>query len=174
MKKLVAALTALLALIAAPALASPLQCVPYARAHSDVDLHGNAATWWNQAQGIYDRGQAPRSGAVLVFKASGAMPVGHVAVVSKVVDERHVVLNHANWSAPGMIETAALAEDVSSNGDWSSVRVWYARTGSLGLRASPAFGFIYGPGAAQGSAPAMASANHDAFETAFADFGAKG
>ena len=48
------------------------------------------------------------------------MRVGHVAVVDKIVDERHVVLNHANWSRPGMIETSAMAEDVSENGDWSS------------------------------------------------------
>lgn len=174
MKKLVAALLALATLVASPAMARPLQCVPYARAHSAIDLYGNAATWWNQAQGIYDRGQSPRSGSVLVFKASGSMPVGHVAVVSKVVDDRHVVLNHANWSAPGMVETSALAEDVSTNGDWSSVRVWYAQTGSLGLRASPAFGFIYAPGDAQGSANSAPSANHDAFEAAFASISAKG
>lgn len=173
MKKLVAALTALAALIAVPAMARPLQCAPYAREHSAIDLYGNAATWWSQAQGIYDRGQAPRSGSVLVFKASGAMPVGHVAVVSKVVDSRHVVLNHANWSRPGMIETSALAEDVSANGDWSSVRVWYAPTGSLGLRASPAFGFIYAPGSAGAAAPAIIPARHSEFEAAFSDLSAQ-
>jgi hypothetical protein len=54
-----------------------------------------------------------------------------------------VYLNHANWSGPGRIERRALAQDVSPNGDWSVVRVWYAPQGSLGIRANPAFGFIY-------------------------------
>ncbi|MFD2134466.1 hypothetical protein ACFSLT_03110 [Novosphingobium resinovorum] len=103
---------------------------------------------------------------MLVFKATGAMPVGHVAVVSKIVDERHVVLNHANWSRPGMIEKSAMAEDVSANGDWSSVRVWYAPTQSLGLRTSPTFGFIYAPGAAAADQkPGLPS---DTFQAAFA------
>lgn len=139
-------LAALFAMIfATPVMASPLQCVPYAREHSDVDIHGNAATWWTQASGVYERGHAPRVGSVLVFKSTRAMPYGHVAVIGKVVDDRHVILNHANWSRPGMIETDALAEDVSANGDWSDVRVWYGPSHSLGLRANPAYGFIYGP-----------------------------
>lgn len=171
--KLLSMLAAIATLIATPAMARPLQCVPYARAHSAIDLHGNAATWWAQAQGIYDRGQAPRTGSVLVFKASGAMPVGHVAVVRKIVDDRHVVLDHANWSRPGMVETSALAEDVSANGDWSSVRVWYAPTGSLGLRASPAFGFIYAPGQRPTETPTV-SPGHAQFEMAFADLSPKG
>jgi hypothetical protein len=42
-----------------------------------------------------------------------------------------------------MVERGVMAVDVSEAGDWSQVRVWYAQTGSLGLRPSPAFGFIY-------------------------------
>ena len=41
------------------------------------------------------------------------------------------------------LERSALAEDVSANGDWSNVRVWYAPQHSLGLRTNPTFGFIY-------------------------------
>lgn len=171
--KLLTALAAAVMMIATPAMAGTLQCVTYARSHSAIDLRGNAATWWTQAQGIYDRGQAPRAGSVLVFKATGAMPVGHVAVVRKIVDNRHVVLDHANWSAPGMIETSALAEDVSADGDWSSVRVWYARTGSLGLRASPAYGFIYAPGERGAEQPAAPRVDKQ-FEAAFADLSAQG
>ena len=81
------------------------------------------------------------------------MPYGHVAVIKKVVDSRHIILNHANWSRPGMIETQALAEDVSAAGDWSDVRVWYGPTQSLGTRVNPAFGFIYGPGEQDSAAP---------------------
>jgi hypothetical protein len=71
------------------------------------------------------------------------MPIGHVAVVAEIVDSRHVYLNHANWSGPGRIERRALAEDVSPDGDWSEVRVWYAPQHSLGVRENPTFGFIY-------------------------------
>lgn len=179
MKFVPAIALAALALLTQPALsqsatARPLQCAPYAREHSAIDLHGNAATWWGQAEGAYARGHTPAAGSVLVFKATGAMPVGHVAVVSKIVDERHVVLNHANWSRPGMIERSAMAEDVSANGDWSSVRVWYAPTQSMGLRASPTFGFIYAPGSDAHTTLAVDNAPSDSFQAAFADLPKQG
>jgi uncharacterized MAPEG superfamily protein len=120
-----------------------LQCVAYARQASAVQLSGNARDWWGHAQGVYTRGSAPRAGAVLAFRATRSMPMGHVAVVIKVIDGRHVLINHANWSRPGMVERGVMAVDVSDAGDWSQVRVWYAHTNSLGLRPSPAFGFIY-------------------------------
>ncbi|WP_366857413.1 CHAP domain-containing protein [Novosphingobium sp.] len=120
-----------------------LQCAPYAREVSGVALHGNAGTWWGQADGVYRRGHQPTPGAVLAFKSTGAMRYGHVAVVSKVLDSRHVLLNHANWTGHGDIQRAALAVDVSEAGDWSAVRVWHSGTGSLGLRSNPTYGFIY-------------------------------
>ncbi|WP_353230352.1 CHAP domain-containing protein [Novosphingobium sp.] len=135
---------ALTAAIGAPVVAhARLQCVAYARQISAVQLSGNARDWWGNAGGVYARGNAPKAGAVLAFRSTHAMPMGHVAVVSKVIDERHVLINHANWSRPGMVERGVVAVDVSDAGDWSQVRVWYARSGSLGLRPSPAFGFIY-------------------------------
>jgi len=136
-------LAAGLATAAATPAAAALQCAPYARAQSGIAIHGNAGTWWDQAEGRYRRGAEPQVGAVLAFRPSRAMPIGHVAVVAEIVDERHIYLNHANWSGPGRIERRALAEDVSANGDWSEVRVWYAPQRSLGLRANPAAGFIY-------------------------------
>jgi hypothetical protein len=137
-------IVAALALCAMPAPASAhLQCAPYAREVSGVALHGNAGTWWGQADGVYRRGHEPTPGAVLAFKSTGAMRYGHVAVVSKVLDSRHVLLNHANWTGHGDIQRAALAVDVSEAGDWSAVRVWHSGTGSLGLRSNPTYGFIY-------------------------------
>lgn len=136
----------LAALMASPPAAEArgvLQCVPYARSVSGIAIHGNAHLWWQQAAGVYARGQRPRVGAVLAFRASGAMPLGHVAVVGRIVDDRRVLLNHANWSRPGMIERSALAEDVSDAGDWSRVRVWYAPSGALGRRENATYGFIY-------------------------------
>ncbi|MBC2668296.1 CHAP domain-containing protein [Novosphingobium piscinae] len=120
-----------------------IQCVTFARAHSLVQLAGNARDWWARALGLYQRGQAPQPGSVLAFRATGSMPMGHVAVVSKVIDARHVLLDHANWSRPGMVERGVMAVDVSAAGDWSAVRVWHSPSRTLGLRVSPAFGFIY-------------------------------
>ena len=131
------------AVLAPVAAQARLQCVAYARQVSAVQLSGNARDWWGHAQGVYSRGNTPRAGAILAFRATHAMPMGHVAVVGKVIDDRHVLINHANWSHPGMVERGVMAVDVSPAGDWSQVRVWYAQTGSLGLRPSPAFGFIY-------------------------------
>ncbi|MCW1381251.1 CHAP domain-containing protein [Novosphingobium sp. KCTC 2891] len=152
-----ATLLAFLSLVAMPTAAQArLQCVAYAREVGDVQLTGNAREWWGNAAGTYERGQRPEAGAVLAFKASSAMPFGHVAVVSKVVDARHVLLNHANWSGPGLIERGVMAVDVSEAGDWSKVRVWYGPTRSLGLREAPTFGFIY-----PGSAPVTVTASND-------------
>ncbi|EIZ78768.1 hypothetical protein WSK_2816 [Novosphingobium sp. Rr 2-17] len=141
----------------APAFAR-LQCAPYAREVSGIDIHGNAHTWWQQAEGIYQKGSAPKEQAVMVFRSTPAMRYGHVAVVSKIVDARHVLLDHANWSRPGMIEHQSLAEDVSSAGDWSEVRVWNDPSHSLGLRANPVFGFIYKAQPQSPSVPVLAPA----------------
>lgn len=134
----------LAALMATPGLAADmLQCVPYARIVSGVDIHGDALTWWDQAENHYKRGHTPRKGAVLAFRPAGPMVLGHVAVVSKVLDARRVLIRHANWSVPGAIEEDVLAIDVSEEGDWSEVRVWHSPTGQMGARTNPAFGFIY-------------------------------
>ena len=55
------------------------QCVPFARAASGIEIYGDAWTWWDQADGRYDRGHAPRSGAVIVFEKSGRLPLGMAA-----------------------------------------------------------------------------------------------
>lgn len=129
--------------LAAPAAAQFWQCAPYAREVSGIQIRGNADTWWGQAAGRYERGHAPRVGAVLAFEATHRMRVGHVATVSRVVSDREVLLTHANWSRPGRIETDVRAVDVSAAGDWSLVKVWYAPQGDLGTSAYPARGFIY-------------------------------
>lgn len=144
LRTVVATLLAFASITALPGAAhARLQCVTYARQISDVQISGNARDWWNNAEGRYERGQQPVPGAVLAFSGTRAMPYGHVAVVRKVVDDRHILIDHANWSGPGMVEKGVMAVDVSAAGDWSEVRVWYAPTKSVGLRASPAMGFIY-------------------------------
>ena len=142
------------ATLAAPASAAFWQCAPYARQISGIDIRGNADTWWNQAAGKYERGHAPKVGAVLAFAASHRMRVGHVAMVSKVVSDREVLLTHANWSRRGQVETDVRAIDVSPNGDWTMVKVWYAPQGGIGTSAYPTRGFIY-----SGHAPRIEAAD---------------
>lgn len=151
-----ASLLAFLSVALLPAEANArLQCVAYARQIGEVQLSGNGRDWWGNAAGVYARGARPQAGAVLAFKASSAMPYGHVAVVKKVVDDRHILIDHANWSGPGLVERGVEVVDISPAGDWSQVRVWYGKTRSLGLRPSPTFGFIYPGAVPAGSAPTV-------------------
>jgi surface antigen len=124
-----------------------LQCVPFARELSGVQIYGDAHTWWKQAAGKYARGAAPKIGSVMSFKSTAAMPLGHIAVVSKIKNKRELLISHANWSPingrRGQIERNVLVIDVSDRNDWSMVRVWYAPTQSLGVRTNPLNGFIY-------------------------------
>lgn len=128
-------------------LAPYLQCVPYARERSGVQIYGDARTWWDQAAGKYRRGSAPRVGAVMAFRPHGAMRLGHVAAVARVIDSRTVLLDHANWSPidgrRGQIERGVRAVDVSPANDWSEVRVWYDPLQDLGTTVWPIEGFIY-------------------------------
>ena len=127
--------------------APDIQCVPFARQLSGVQLRGDAHTWWGQAEGRYAKGNQPRVGAVMSFPQHGAMQLGHVAAVSKVIDSRTVLISHANWSPingrRGQIEENVRAVDVSPAGDWSEVRVWFAPLGDLGTTHWPVNGFIY-------------------------------
>ena len=127
--------------------AQGLQCVQFARMFSGVQLFGNAATWWKQALGKYARGFTPEAGSVLVFKASGVMHDGHVAVVSQVLTDRVIQVTHANWSIidghRGQVEKDVTVVDVSPTGDWSQVKVWYDPTHNLGNTVYPTYGFIY-------------------------------
>ncbi len=132
-------------------LAPYLQCVPYARELTGIQIFGDARTWWQQAEGRYERGSTPRVGAVMAFVPYRNMTLGHVAAVSRVIDNRTVLLDHANWSPiggrRGQIERDVRAIDVSPANDWSEVRVWYDPIQSIGTTSWPVHGFIYGTGA---------------------------
>ncbi len=141
-----------------PSQAFALQCVPYARQISGVEIFGNAKSWWGHAAGRYARGASPLIGAVLAFKPTRAMPIGHVATVSQIVSGREVLVSHSNWSLingrRGQIERNVRVVDVSDAGDWSKVRVWYAPLQGLGTSSYPLFGFIYSGSANAQQAPA--------------------
>ncbi|MDO7841171.1 CHAP domain-containing protein [Sphingomonas immobilis] len=132
------------------------QCVPFARAASGIQIYGDAWTWWEKAEGHYQRGDVPRVGAVVVFARTQRLPLGHVAVISRVVDDRVVMVTHANWSRVGgergHAEQDVTLTDTSPDNDWSSVRVWYRDMGGLGSTTYPVSGFIYGTPATR-SAP---------------------
>lgn len=181
--------SAMLGAMAAPAaqaseLPAYLQCVPYAREVSGIQIYGDAHTWWHQAAGKFQRGNQPRVGAVMAFQPHRNMRLGHVAAVSRVIDSRTIMLNHANWSPingrRGQIERDVKAIDVSPANDWSQVRVWYHPIQALGKTAWPIHGFIYGkrsraPQAAPRKAPPVRivqrAASSKAFLSAFADLG---
>jgi surface antigen len=143
------------------------QCVTYSASHSAVALRGNAHTWWDHAEGVYARAHQPVLGAVMVMKSSGQMPMGHVAIVSRIVNDREVLLTHANWQGDGSVETNVRAVDVSPAGDWSQVRVWYAPVHALGIRSFPTYGFIlpFKPG----EMPTPAAATAEPTRLAMAD-----
>jgi surface antigen len=123
------------------------QCVPFARLVSGIQIFGDAHTWWRQAVGKYDEGFTPQSGAVLCFKPTGKMNLGHVAVVTQVLTDRVIRIAHANWSridgTRGQIEKDVTVIDVSAAGDWSTVKVWYDPVRDLGTTTYPTYGFIY-------------------------------
>jgi surface antigen len=123
------------------------QCVPFARLMSGIQIFGDAYTWWKQAVGRYQEGFQPKAGAVLCFKPTERMKLGHVAVVSQVLTDRVIQITHANWSpidgSRGKIEKDVTLIDVSQGGDWSLVKVWYGPNGDMGGSTYPTYGFIY-------------------------------
>ncbi len=120
----------------------PLQCAPYAREHSGVQIFGDAYTWWDKAAGKYPRGPLPQLGAVMVLNNYAGDSRGHLAVVRRVVSQREIRVDHANWLDDGSIYVNDPVEDVSSANDWSVVRVFNLQTGSWGARLYPVQGFI--------------------------------
>lgn len=122
-------------------------CVPFARNVSGIELRGNARTWWSQASGVYQRSKTPKLGAVMAFSPTRKMPLGHVAVVSGIVSEREIRIDHANWRR-NQISLGMTVIDVSKSNDWSSVRVVNGPN-SVG-RPYPVSGFIFKDDRAKG------------------------
>jgi hypothetical protein len=122
--------------------ARPLQCVPFARKLSNVNLRGDAWTWWRSARGRYKRDRRPTVGSVLVLKRQGRS-LGHLAVVTQILSDREIVVSHANWLNQGKIHLNTPVKDVSFWGNWSSVKVWYAPGNHYGGRSYRAHGFIH-------------------------------
>jgi hypothetical protein len=118
-----------------------ISCVPYARDETGITLAGNAWEWWDHASGTYARGGVPEPGSVLAFRANGRMRLGHVAVVTRVVNDREIEIDHANWAGGGIARGVPVV-DVSQDNDWTAVRVGLGSTDSFGS-IYPTYGFIY-------------------------------
>jgi hypothetical protein len=118
-----------------------LECAPYARQRTGVQLYGDAASWWDQADGRYAKGSDPVPGGVLVFRRSGRLPYGHVAVVQSQQSAREITVDQANW-VHHRVTIGEPVIDVSDANDWSQVRVWWDPAGAMGATTYPAYGFI--------------------------------
>ena len=123
------------------ATSTALECVPFARQVSGIQLYGDAFSWWDQAAGRYRRSASPAPGGVLVFRRSGRLGSGHVSVVDRVVSSREIMVTQANW-VHRRITRGEPVIDVSAGNDWSEVRVWWAPSGALGNTVYPTYGFI--------------------------------
>ncbi len=148
---------------------SGLSCVPFARLATGMDVSGNGRDWWHNAAGRYARGQQPERGSVLAFRASGGMVHGHVAVVSRVVNDRTILIDHANWAGPGIrrgtVMRNVVVVDVSDRNDWTAVRVQVGHDAGAFGRTYGTFGFIYnrpaGPRVLTAEAPRPAQLAED-------------
>ncbi len=119
-----------------------IQCVAYAKQASGIVLRGNARDWWYNAIGIYDRGSNPTPGSVLNFRGTRRMPLGHVAVVRRVIDNRTITVDQSHWARAGISHNMRVI-DVSLNNDWSAVRVSLNNHSMTYGSVYPTYGFIY-------------------------------
>lgn len=122
------------------------ECVPYARRLSGINIRGDAYTWWQQAEGVYKRGNTPRPGAVLVLAKTNRLQHGHLAVVTKQVAPDQMDVTHTNWGSGWLSRRVTYeslrVKDASPANDWTSVRFWNDENNAFGYP-YPALGFIY-------------------------------
>ncbi|MES1199451.1 MAG: CHAP domain-containing protein [Pseudomonadota bacterium] len=122
---------------------APMECVPFARQASGIQIFGDASTWWEQAAGRYARSSEPAPGSVLFMRGYNHPARGHVAVVVAIVSSRLIRVDQANWLNQGEVTVSVPVMDVSPDNDWSEVRVWYIPTNDWGTRTYEAEGFIH-------------------------------
>jgi hypothetical protein len=138
--------------------ARPIQAVPVAHATlaapdvpgadrdkprtSGLAVFGDAKHWWERARTLYARAAHPVEDAVMVFSGSKRLKRGHVAVVTEVVSDREIIVDHANWQNKREIDLGTPVLDVSPKNDWTMVRVWDIPSGQFGARTYAVSGFI--------------------------------
>lgn len=126
----------------------PIQCVPYAREQSGLQIYGDAHTWWHQAKGKYERSQTPKVGAVMVLSKTTKLKYGHLAVVTKILGPHEIEVTHSNWGNTRerrcVIYNNMRVQDISRTKDWSVARFWNYEIDAFGLPYAVS-GFIYPP-----------------------------
>ena len=118
-----------------------LECAPFARALTGVQLTGAAYSWWEEAAGRYQRSSQPSQGSVLVLRQDSRLPYGHVAVVSRVLSGRQIMVTQANWVHHRISEDQPVI-DVSAANDWSVIRVWWPPSDQMGITDYAVRGFV--------------------------------
>lgn len=123
-----------------------LECVAYVRQQDgwtnfpQTGGNGEAYRWWIAAgSNGYVTVGVPEVGSVLVWKQSGSLSAGHIAVVSQKVSETTIKVRHANWPE-GTLGHEDVVTKTNSGDQWTSVAV-----GGGGSNA--VYGFIYQKGA---------------------------
>lgn len=156
---------AAVAVAAAPSPAWAVECVQFvkdelAKSYPTRDfsaLHGNAADWYRNAKKAHGTsvvGALPSKGAVMVFAGSGdaaSFPryasfasgsLGHVALVSKVVNGQNILVDHSNWRR-GVTDRNV---PVTTSDNWTTASVYNVETRTMGGGRWAVAGFI-SPGA---------------------------
>jgi surface antigen len=136
-------------------------CALYARAETGVALFGAAGGWWDEAAGVYQRGHVPEVGSILVFRRTGLIPSGHVAIVSKVIGPGQILVDQSNWYH-GSVTRDTPVIDTSPDHDWTSVTVMNLGSGEFG-RDSPTYGFVYPETGSPGVVAARAARGFDPY-----------
>lgn len=135
-------------IISAPA----MQCVPFARLRSGIEVWGDAHLWWQAAAAAgYVETNQPSPGDVIVIRIGEAGDRGHVAYVKRVSSSREIYVDHANWHGRQEVAVDIPIIDVSPNNDWSEVRVFWVDSGLMGARTYSVEGFVRGHGALPGA-----------------------
>lgn len=123
-----------------------VQCVPYAREKSGIQIMGDAYTWWDRAAPHYNRGHTPQPGSVLVLAKTNKLRYGHLAVVREIITPRQINVTHSNWGNDSysrrVIYDSMRVEDISARNDWSNVRFWNPEKNVFGFPYASR-GFIY-------------------------------
>lgn len=132
----------ILLLVLAVQVAHAIECVPYARSRSGIQIFGNADTWWSQAK---TKGSKPYVGSVMSMPKQGATALasyGHVAFVASVISSTEIIVDHANWDAPqGSIFTGVKVRDISGN--WTRIQIENTPGSGYGSTTYIIDGFVY-------------------------------
>jgi len=125
------------------------ECVAFVADNGWGSLANNdAKDWWAAAQvnNEYQSGSLPRVGAVMVIDAwgdSGASKYGHVAIVKEIIDDKTILIDHANFDSADTVSLDRMVYDVSASpSHWQNIKIQW-NDYNPGGTTYPVLGFIY-------------------------------